>query len=137
VTEPLRITTPLRVRYAECDAQGIAFNANYVAWFDVANTELWRAAVGSFGQLRGDHGVDIVIGELTTRFRSPARFDDELLIDAWTDRIGVTSMDARYVVRRGDEVLAEGDIRYVFVGPQTWEKVPAPAAVRRALGVGG
>jgi acyl-CoA thioester hydrolase len=36
----------LRVRYGECDPQGIVFNPNYLAYFDVAWTELWREAVG-------------------------------------------------------------------------------------------
>jgi acyl-CoA thioester hydrolase len=42
---PAPIVYPLRVRYAECDPQQIVFNANYFAYFDVAMTELWRAAI--------------------------------------------------------------------------------------------
>ena len=38
----------LRVRYAECDAQGIVFNANHFAYFDITLTELWREAFGSY-----------------------------------------------------------------------------------------
>ena len=30
-----RLITPLRVRYAECDLQGIVFNAHYLAFADV------------------------------------------------------------------------------------------------------
>ena len=43
--------TRLRVRYHECDAQGIVFNANYFAFFDVALTELWRERFGSYESL--------------------------------------------------------------------------------------
>lgn len=134
MSEPLRISVPLRVRYGEVDAQGVVFNAHYVAWFDVANTELWRAAIGSYEHLAREHGVDTVVAETTVRYRAAARFDDELLVDTWIERFGTTSMAARCVIRRGDEVLAEGDLRYVFVDAKTWEKTPAPAAVRRALG---
>ena len=38
----------LRVRYHECDAQGIVFNAHHFAYFDVTLTELWREAFGSY-----------------------------------------------------------------------------------------
>jgi YbgC/YbaW family acyl-CoA thioester hydrolase len=41
----------LRVRYGECDPQGIVFNANYLLYFDVAFTELWRAAVGPWQEM--------------------------------------------------------------------------------------
>ena len=43
---PAPFVHELRVRYGECDPQGIVFNANYLLYFDVAFAELWRAAVG-------------------------------------------------------------------------------------------
>lgn len=36
-----RFAHEFRVRYGECDPQGIVFNPNYVAYFDHAMTELW------------------------------------------------------------------------------------------------
>lgn len=132
--EPLRVTVPLRVRYGECDAQGIVFNAHYVAWMDVANTELWRAAVGSYTALSADHGVDVVVAEVAVRYRAPARFDEELQLDTWFDAIGSTSMTARCDVRRGEELLAEGTVRYVMVETAGWTKTPVPSALRVALG---
>src|ERR671926_16488 len=57
----------LRVRYGECDPQGIVFNANYLAYFDVGITELWRATVGPW-QVMVDRGVDMVVAEAGTRF---------------------------------------------------------------------
>ena len=50
---PAPLRHRLRVRYGECDAQGVVFNAPYLAWFDVAMTELWRAAFGSSGAAVG------------------------------------------------------------------------------------
>ena len=66
----------LRVRYSECDLQGIAFNAHYLTYFDVSITELWRAAFGGYRSML-DRCVDIVLAEAHLRFRKPARFDDE------------------------------------------------------------
>ena len=50
----------LRVRYAECDPQGVLFNANYLAYVDHTITELWRAAYGGYGAML-DRGIDIVV----------------------------------------------------------------------------
>ena len=76
----------MRVRYGECDPQGIVFNANYLAYFDHTVTELWRAAMGSWDTMV-QRGVDVVVGEANVRFRAPARFDD--LIDDQRERRAV------------------------------------------------
>lgn len=39
------------MRYAERDRQGVVFNAHYFAYFDLAMTELWRAALGRYDGL--------------------------------------------------------------------------------------
>ena len=73
VTEPFVHT--LRVRYGECDAQGVLFNAHYLAYVDDTITELWRAAFGSYATMLR-RGIDIVVAEANLRFRGGARFDE-------------------------------------------------------------
>ena len=85
----------LRVRYGECDPQGIVFNPNYLAYFDHTVSELWRAsALGSWDAMV-ERGVDVVVGEANIRFRAPARFDDVIAIHAGIAKLGTTSADAR------------------------------------------
>ena len=67
----------LRVRYGECDPQGVVFNAHYLAYFDIALTELWRESLGGY-RLMTDSGVDMVVAEAGVRYRASAGFDDEL-----------------------------------------------------------
>ncbi|HTQ68902.1 MAG TPA: thioesterase family protein [Solirubrobacteraceae bacterium] len=123
---------PLRVRYAECDPQQIVFNANYFAYFDIAMTELWRAAVGSYGMMI-ERGIDMVVAEASARFLGAARFDDELVLEVQITRLGNTSCVTRHRVLRGGEGLVEGEMRHVFVDPQSLEKTPAPEWLRDAL----
>jgi acyl-CoA thioester hydrolase len=125
---------PLRVRYHECDAQGVVFNANYVTYFDVAMTELWREAFGSY-QVMLDRGLDMVVAEVTVRFRAPARFDDEVEVLVAVAHIGTTSMGMALEVRRagGGELFAEGELRYVLVSHGTHAKTPVPDDMRAAL----
>ena len=63
----------LRVRFGECDPQGIVFNANYLAYVDVAFTEWWRDACGSYAEMVKHYGLDVVVAEAVQRFRAPAR----------------------------------------------------------------
>ena len=96
----------LRVRYHECDAQGVVFNAHYFAFFDITLTELWRAAFGSYAAML-EQGTDVVVAEASARFRAPARFDDELDIAMAVEHLGTTSMVSDLRVLRGDEELVQ------------------------------
>ena len=60
----------LRVRFHECDPQGVVFNAHYFSYFDVALTEMWREAFGSYANVVAD-GTDVVVVEAGATFRAP------------------------------------------------------------------
>jgi acyl-CoA thioester hydrolase len=128
-------THELRVRWHECDPQGIVFNAHYVAFFDITLTELWRVAFdgASYAAMIRDFGVDMVVGEIGVRFFASARFDDVLGIEARITRLGTTGMTTEMTVRRGEETLVEGTLRHVFVDPRTMAKTPIPEGVRAQL----
>lgn len=126
-------THRLRVRYHECDAQGIVFNANHFAYVDIALTELWREAFGSYGAMV-ERGVDVVVAEAGARFLAPARFDDELDIVLRVEQLGSSSMTtATQTLRADGELLVSGTIRHVCVDPSTLVKQPFPDDVRAAL----
>lgn len=129
---PAPFVHPLRVRYAECDPQQIVFNANYFAYFDVAMTELWRAAMGRYAAML-ERGVDMVVAEASARFLGAARFDDELELEVSITRLGRTACTTRHRVLRGEEVLVEGEMRHVFVDPASFEKLTIPNWLREAL----
>ena len=122
----------LRVRYGECDPQGIVFNANYLMYFDVAFTELWRAAIGPWQEMV-ERGVDAVVAEANARFRAPARFDDVLELRAQVTRLGTTSVTTRIDVMRDGQLLVEGRLQHVCVDARTWKKTELPDWVRRGL----
>jgi acyl-CoA thioester hydrolase len=122
----------LRVRFHECDPQGVVFNAHYFAYFDVALTEMWRAAFGSY-QSVVDQGTDVVVVEAAATYRAPARFDEEIDVELAITRLGTTSMTTQTAVRRDGELLVEGRIVHVFVDPTTMAKQEIPAHVRAGL----
>jgi acyl-CoA thioester hydrolase len=128
--EPYEYT--LRPRYAECDLQGIVFNAHYLAYFDISMTELCRAAFGGY-QTMLDRGIDMVLAEAQVRYLSPARFDEELKLGVSVSHLGTTSALTRHRVFRELELLVEGSLRHVFVDRETLCKVPIPDWVRGDL----
>ena len=122
----------LRVRYGECDPQGIVFNANYLLYYDVAFTEFWREAVGPWEEMV-ERGYDAVVAETNLRFRAPARFDDELELRCSINNLGTTSITTEIDVYRSDELLLEGWLRHVVVDRESWRKAPAPDFIRSGL----
>jgi acyl-CoA thioester hydrolase len=124
----------IRIRYAECDPQGVVFNANYYAYFDLLITELWREAIGGYNAML-DAGADLSVVESRARFIAPARFDDEVDLKATIARLGNTAMSTRIDIVRADDGanLVEGEIHHVFIDPATYTKRPIPDDIRAAL----
>jgi acyl-CoA thioester hydrolase len=122
----------LRVRYGECDPQGIVFNANYLLYFDVAFTEMWREAVGPWQEMV-QRGVDAVVAETNLRFHAPARFDDELALRVQITSLGRTALRTEIDVYRGEELLLAGWLRHVCVSTDTWSKTEIPDWARVGL----
>jgi acyl-CoA thioester hydrolase len=134
VPEPFRHR--IRVRFNECDGQGVVFYANYLMYFDVAMTELWREAFGGGYAGMIDNGTDAMVAEASIRYRDSARFDDELDLVARVTRIGTTSSMTALTAERVSDgaVLAEGELRHVFIDPHTLEKKEIPEEVRAGMG---
>jgi acyl-CoA thioester hydrolase len=125
----------IRVRFNECDGQGVVFYANYLMYFDVAMTELWREAFGDGYAGMIANGTDAMVAEANIRYRAAARFDDELDLVAKVTRIGTTSSVTHLTAERVSDgaVLAEGDLRHVFIDPGTLEKKEIPPEVRDGM----
>ena len=122
-----------RVRYHECDAQGIVFNANWLSYFDVTLTEWFRAVFGSYGALV-ESGSDVVLAETTLTFRGSARFDDELAVSVGIERLGTTSMVALFTARRDGEALVRAGRSTCSWTRRRWASGRSRARARAARG---
>ncbi len=81
--------------------------------------------------------VDLLVAEAGVRYRSPLRFDEEFEIHAVVSRLGTTSTTIAIAIMRGDEQVAEGELRHVFVHRGTAAKTAIPERVRTALSAYG
>ena len=111
----------LRVRWAECDAQGIVFNVNYFLYFDVAMTEWLRAL-----DVHGDKALEFYTVHAEADYKGSARFDEVLHIGVRCAKLGRTSMTLEAAIFRDDELLTTGKLIYVHAAPKTQEKSPLP-----------
>jgi acyl-CoA thioester hydrolase len=105
----------IRVRYAETDRMGLLHHANYLVYFEQARTELLRAQGVAYKDLE-DQGFLLVLTKVLVRYRSPARYDDELTIRTTVVRTTLVKIEHRYEVFRDGTLLAEAETTLGCVG---------------------
>jgi acyl-CoA thioester hydrolase len=107
----------VRVRYAETDQMGVVYHANYLVWFEVGRVEFIRQTGLDYATMERE-GALIAVVEARARYKSPARYDDELLIRTTLVSFRGPIVRFRYaVVRAADEVLlCEGETTHIVVG---------------------
>jgi acyl-CoA thioester hydrolase len=132
------VTTQVRVRYAETDQMGIVYYANYLVWFEIGRVELLRALGLAYSQLETDHGCILPVIEASCRYRAPARYDDEILIETRPVLLRGPVLKFAYRILRkapeGDQpaLLAEGETVHVVCDGEL-NKKPLPEHYAQAL----
>jgi acyl-CoA thioester hydrolase len=113
------LTASIRVRYAETDKMGIAYNANYLVWFEVARTEFCRNLGKTYRGWEAQ-GYFLPVVEAYCRFRFPASYDDiiSLYCRAPAEQIKPHSILFEYKVMIDCDVLADGWTKHAFVNSE-------------------
>ena len=132
------VTTPVRVRYAETDQMGVVYYANYLVWFEIGRVELLRSLGLAYSQMETDHGLILPVVEATCRYRSPARYDDQILIETRPSLLRGSVLKFAYrILRAGSDgaepqLLAEGETVHV-VCDEKFERKALPGQYATAL----
>lgn len=123
----------LRVRYGECDAQKVVFNARYGDYIDLAVTEFVRAL--GFEDVLVNGALDYQLVKQTLEWRAPARFDQVIEVSVLAKHLGNTSftLATEFRIAGEDPTLATAETVYVLVDAKSLAKTPLPADLRAAL----
>jgi acyl-CoA thioester hydrolase len=125
----------LRVRFAETDAQGVVYYANYFVWFEVARVNFLRSLGFSYADAE-KAGIGFVIAEASCRYLAPARFDDLIKIRTRVEEVKNSSFTLSYEVLNAQtsQLLAQGRTVQVFVDMKGSRKpIPIPPPLKEAL----
>jgi acyl-CoA thioester hydrolase len=132
LTSPMPVSqTRIRVRYAETDQMGVVYYANFFIWFEVGRVELLRQLGFHYKQMEIDDDCHIPVVEANCRYKSPARYDDELLLETSILAMRRSVIKFGYRLLRpgsdgmGPTLLAEGETTHVTVN-RSLHKVPLP-----------
>jgi acyl-CoA thioester hydrolase len=122
------VTHQVRVRYAETDQMGIVYYANYLVWFELGRVELLRSLGLAYSQLEKEHECILPVVEASCRYRSPAKYDDEILIETRPAMLRGSVLKFAYRILRKEvdgakpTLLAEGETIHVVCDDQLKRK---------------
>ena len=133
--DDFRFGFPVRVRWQECDAQGIAFNGSYLGWLEVAQAEYFRNLGFSIYRIATAGYFDSAVVKATLEYKAPARVDDMLDLRARVARIGNTSLTLEVVIfpeggHMEDAPLTVIEAVYVGFRAHTGDTRSVPDAIR-------
>jgi acyl-CoA thioester hydrolase len=111
------VETRIRVRYAETDQMGVVYYSNYLVWMEVGRVALCDARGFNYRDMERQDGILLAVAEATCRYSSPARFDDEVIVNTWISQAGTRMVTFSYEMRLAADgrKLASGHTRHVFV----------------------
>jgi acyl-CoA thioester hydrolase len=115
------------VRYKETDQMGIAHHANYLVWFEIGRTDLCREAGFAYSAIE-ERGYLLVVTEITCRYRTPFRYDDEVLIRTAVVESASRAMKFGYELYDGggSDLRASGHSSHMWLDRASRRPVRAP-----------
>ena len=130
---PLIHRTEARVTYAETDAMGIVYYANYLRWFEVGRTELMRSLGIAYKEME-EQGAFLPVSEVFCKYHASARYDDVMIIETSVDFLKRASIQFAYRISRKSDgtQLVTGTTLHAFVD-RGGSIVKVPAALRAKL----
>ena len=128
----------VRVRYAETDQMGVVYHANYLVWFEIGRVELMRQQGIDYKRMELEDGCCIAVVEATARYKAPARYDDELIIETTVRSVRGPIIRFAYRILRLEDglLLCEGETVHVVIGqdmkrrsmPKKYAEILSPTA---------
>jgi acyl-CoA thioester hydrolase len=136
VSQPIISRSKVRVRYAETDQMGVVYHANFFVWFEVGRVELLRQVGLDYKHRESQSEFHIAVVEATCRYKSPARFDDELILETHIVALRRSVLKFGYRVLRDEagspRLLADGGTTHVVVD-RDLQKIALPEIFATAL----
>ena len=109
---------PLRVYFEDTDLSGLVYHANYLRYMERARSDMLRVA-GIDQRAAQEDGTGVyAVTDLQLRYRRPARLDDDLMVESRVTAIGAATCSIHQRVRRGEEILTDGEVCVAFLTPR-------------------
>ena len=126
-----------RVIYADTDAGGVVYYANYFRWFEAGRREILRGLGIDYKALH-NKGILVPVVEAHCNYYKPARYDDIVAVETRIIEIKDKTIKFENKVFRKDnnELLVEGYTINIFIDSKKMKSMEIPKYVRVKLKIG-
>lgn len=126
--------TSIRVRYADTDKMQFVYNGKYLEYFEVGRTELLRST-GLVYSLLEKEGYQLPLLEAGLKYKSPAFYDDVLLIEAMIKNLLTAKVHIEYEITRESDkkLIATGFTSHMFIRTENKKPTRPPQIYIDAL----
>ncbi len=128
------IETTFRVRYAETDASGVVYHANYLVWFEHGRGEWFWQQGRDYHRDVEARGLNWPVVEANARYLAPARYGDRVTVRAWLKEVQSRALTIGYEIVNAEtkQMLCTGWTKHLNVNSE-WRPVPIPPKIRDLL----
>lgn len=133
--EDFRFAHKLRVRWSECDAQGILLNAQYINLIEVAHAEYFRSLGVLIFNPDSRRDFDLATVQANLQYLAPARVDEVIEVRLRVSDVGNSSLTlkAEIYAERGEQLIHRAELVYVNYDAAKGNSRPIPDRVRRLI----
>lgn len=112
------------VKYYETDMMGVVHHSNYVRWFEEARVDFLKQADLSYRTME-EEGIQIPVVSVSCKYKTPATFDDEVIVTTKVLKYNGIVCELAYEVRREKDnvVLVTGESSHCFVDKKDFKPV--------------
>ena len=130
-----RFTIEEHVRWSDIDRAGIIYYGQFLRFFEIAETELFRAVGLSYSEVFDQLDIWLPRVQIHFDFKKPLLLDDLIEVSAYVGRFGTKSLTLRFEVNRKGEdgLVAEGHIVLACVSRSTFKSIPVPNEIKEKL----
>ncbi len=128
MSQPVRSTTEIAVRYAETDQMGVVHHANYLVWFEQARTDLCLLSGFHYAEIE-KAGYYLVVSRFDLRLAASAHYGETVTVTCWLDHLASRRLRFAYEVHHESKLLVSGKTEHIWVAIATGRPSRTPALV--------
>jgi YbgC/YbaW family acyl-CoA thioester hydrolase len=130
-----RFTIEEHVRWSDIDRAGIIYYGQFLRFFEIAETELFRTVGLSYSEVFDRLNIWLPRVQIHFDFKKPLLLDDLIEVSAYVGRFGIKSLTLRFEVSKKGEadLVAEGHIVLACVSRSTFKGIPVPDEIKEKL----
>ncbi len=113
---------------------GVVYHSNFVIWFEVGRVELLRQLGFQYSEMETEDNCHIPVVDLRVRYKSPAQYDDEIVVRTQIKNVRSSLLHFSYeIFREADRtLLATGETMHIIVNSKL-ERTALPEKYMQAF----